>query len=113
MDERGEWQTEGVVRHRTGRIRIENGLVIVTTSGVSGWIRRTRWTKDESFALESVASVTVVERRRTPCDLMLAVNSAEGRVEIVLLDCRPPEALSSLLRTLRLEVPNVAISGWP
>ncbi len=96
LDDRGEWQTDGVVRHRSGKVRLQDGRLVITYRGVSGLFRKTEWTRDDVLELAQIVSATVLPGPGSAASLRIMTTGSDTPL-VELHDCRPLEALHALV----------------
>ncbi len=110
LDEQGEWQVAGVVRHRTGRLRLVEDRLVVTTNGVAGRFKKTPWSREDELAASEVLEIRV-GRGRAPS--VRIVPREAGAPVIELLACRPAVTLEALLSELQRIGPEIVVRGLP
>jgi hypothetical protein len=95
LDDNGEWQAKGAVRHGSGRLRLVGNELHVTTTGVSGRFRRSRRTREEAIPLADISQIGV-RWAGSRASLEIQFRSP-GRPSMRLEHCRPRSTLEQLL----------------
>ncbi|MGH2626498.1 MAG: hypothetical protein ACRDHY_07610 [Anaerolineales bacterium] len=108
LDERGEWQLEGLVRHSTGRLRFHQGQLSITTTGLTGRLRKTRWTREEVVHVATIEFIAAQAEADGALTLEI-VSNAPGVGPMRLTRCRPASTVRALLQSLERAHPEVAV----